>query len=99
MNCCLNCLVKKTKNLKDTLMSMPDESPRPDRQEEITRLITRFTEIWRKYPNLKFNQLIYYINNTSVRLDTDYYFIDDEEFSGYMKKATSPGGDLQRRGL
>jgi hypothetical protein len=66
------------------------------RQEDITRIMTRLTEIWRKYPNLKLNQLLYYVNCMSEVLDTEFYYIDDSEFELNMERATNPGGDLHR---
>jgi hypothetical protein len=45
------------------------------------------------------NQIIYYINTVSDRIDTDFYFIGDSEFEELMEKATSTGGELQREGL
>jgi hypothetical protein len=69
------------------------------RQEDITRIMSRLTEIWRKYPNLKFNQLVYYINCMSEVVDTDFYFITDDEFELDMERATNPGGDLHKEDL
>jgi hypothetical protein len=67
-----------------------------ERSVQINRILTRLFEIWKKYPNLKFNQLIYYINSAGEIGEQDFFFITDEEFEEDMERATSTGGQLTR---
>ena len=71
---------------------------REERFEQIDRISARFTEIWKKYPDLKFNQLLYYINCMSEVIDTDFYYIDDDEFELDMERSTSTSGHLYQEG-
>lgn len=67
-----------------------------ERLSQINRISTRIYEIWRKYPNLKFNQLIYYINSAGDVGEQDYFYIMDDDFEMNIERATSAYGQLNQ---
>jgi hypothetical protein len=68
-------------------------------KQRFSRILSKLLEVWKNYPDLRFNQLVYYINSVSDYSEESFFYLTDEEFEDCIKKATDSGGQLYKDSL